>query len=122
MTIRVLNVGQCAFDHGSIARVLMTLGAQTIKVDFHRDVLRAINQHSPALILVNRVNDSDASSGIDLIRELKSDAEVSTIPVMLISNHADAQQAAIQAGAIPGFGKYALHSPATASLLRSVLT
>jgi hypothetical protein len=32
--------------------------------------------------------------------------------VMLVSNHEDAQRAAVEAGAVPGFGKAALGHPA----------
>ena len=42
---------------------------------------------------------------VDLIRRVKADAALRDVPVMLVSNYADAQAAAVQAGALPGFGK-----------------
>ena len=65
------------------------------------------------LVLVNRVLDEDGSSGLELIRALKHDPALADVPVMLVSNHADAQEAAFDLGASPGFGKASLHSDAT---------
>jgi hypothetical protein len=40
---------------------------------------------------------------------------------MLVSNYADAQQAAVAAGALPGFGKREIGTPKVKELLRSAL-
>ena len=57
------------------------------------------------LLLVNRVLDGrfDTESGIELIRSCAGRAGCP--PVILISNHDDAQAEAEAAGASPGFGK-----------------
>jgi hypothetical protein len=57
------------------------------------------------------------SDGIELIRELGRRADS---PVMLlISNFEDAQRAAMEAGAMAGFGKTELEEPATVERIRA---
>lgn len=121
MSRNVLSIGQCSLDHGSISRLLADLGAHAIKVDLHSKTIAAIREHRPHLILINRVNDTDGSSGLDLIRELKSGAESGQIPLMLISNYEDAQVKAIELGAVRGFGKSSLGLPETQLLLKNLL-
>jgi hypothetical protein len=58
------------------------------------------------LVLVNRIIDGDGSSGVEFIREMK-DAGVQTT-MMLVSDYASAQEAAVAAGAVLGFGKSAM--------------
>jgi hypothetical protein len=41
--------------------------------------------------------------------------------MMLVSNYADAQQAAVAAGALPGFGKRELGTPRVSQLIRDAL-
>lgn len=121
MIKRVLSFGQCGFDHGAISRLLNSLGAEAVAADTADRLMHAARQSLPDLILVNRIGDTDGSSGLELIKKLKSDPELKRVPVMLVSNYPDAQQEAEKLGALPGFGKSALSSPDTESLLRSVL-
>lgn len=106
---RVLSVGQCFADHSSIARVLRTsFAAEVVAADTSRQALEQVRQEKFALILVNRIFDADGSSGLDLIRALHAEDEWRSVPIMLVSNHDDAQAQAVQAGAVLGFGKAAL--------------
>jgi len=108
----VLSVGQCFADHSSIARVFRTsFGAEVVAADSSRDALEQLRQETFALVLVNRVLDADGSSGLDLIRAIKTEDELRAVPVMLVSNYDEAQAQAVQAGAAPGFGKAALGQP-----------
>ena len=50
-------------------------------------------------------------SGIDLIQAMADRGNTS--PSMLVSNYAEAQQAAEAAGALPGFGKSQVADPET---------
>ena len=70
------------------------------------------------ILLINRVLDGgfDTDSGVELIGRLAKSSPRTVM--MLISNHADAQQQALAAGAMPGFGKRALNQPRTADVLR----
>ncbi len=119
---RILSVGQCGFDHGNISRTLRTtFGADVVRVDTADEAVEQLQQGTFALVLVNRVFDSDGSSGLDLLRRLKETPELSQTPVMLVSNHEDAQQQAVAAGALPGFGKASLGQPRMLELVRAVL-
>lgn len=111
-TRRILSVGQCLMDHGAIERTLQqwftveVAGAATA-----HEALQRLDQERFDLILVNRVFDADGGSGLELIRALQADARFRSVPVMLVSNYADAQEQARQLGAVPGFGKAALGQP-----------
>jgi CheY-like chemotaxis protein len=109
---RVLSVGQCFADHSGITRVFRnSLGADVVAVDSAREALEHLRRETFALVLVNRVFDADGSSGLELIRAIKTEAELRDVPVMLVSNYEDAQAQAVQAGATPGFGKAAMGQP-----------
>jgi CheY-like chemotaxis protein len=119
---RILNVGQCGFDHRTIATYLgRHFGAEVERADTLDEARRALGRDRFDLVLVNRVLDLDDSSGLDLIRTLKGDGELGDVPVMLVSNHPDAQQAALELGASPGFGKSDLESPRTRDRLKALL-
>jgi DNA-binding response OmpR family regulator len=110
---RVLSVGQCSADHGGISRTLrQAFGADVVSADHVEEALAALRVERFALVLVNRVFDADGGSGLDLIRTIRADAALKTVPLMLVSNHDDAQAEAVAAGAAPGFGKAALGHPA----------
>ncbi len=108
---RVLDVGQCGFDHGSIARHLQkSYGAEVTAADSAGQALVTLRAGGFDLVLVNRVFDGDGSPGLDLIRSIKADPDLAGTPVMLVSNYPDAQAEAKQLGALPGFGKGDIHS------------
>ncbi len=65
------------------------------------------------LVLVNRKLDSDYTDGTDLIVRMKEDPALRSVPVMLISNYADAQKQAVELGAEYGFGKLELSARGT---------
>jgi two-component system chemotaxis response regulator CheY len=67
------------------------------------------------------VTDGDGTLGIDLIRAMKSDPQLAHLPVMLVSNFAEAQAEALALGAMPGFGKSELSSAKTRERLQAVL-
>jgi CheY-like chemotaxis protein len=106
---RVLSVGQCRADHSGLAWSLRSeFDADVVPAATADEALHLLRSNSFALVLVNRVFDYDNSSGVDLIRRLKGDAVLRSVPVMLVSNYADAQAEAEKAGAVPGFGKASL--------------
>ena len=119
---RVLSVGQCAFDHGTISRTLEhAFDVRVQGADARDDALEALRSEPFDLVLVNRILDRDGSSGLDLIRAIKADPELAEVPVMLVSNYADAQADAVAIGALRGFGKVELRDPATRDRLAEVL-
>jgi two-component system chemotaxis response regulator CheY len=95
-----------------IARFLeREFSAMVNAVDTFDEAIEELRLQPYALVLVNRVSDLDGSSGLELIRSLKKDAALEDLPVMLVSDRADAQQAAVALGALPGFGKAELRQP-----------
>ncbi len=118
---RVVSLGQCAADHWSIERMLQRhFAATVVGVDTPDQALPELRKDGVDLVLVNRLLDR-GGSGLEFIAELKRDAELSKIPVMLVSNLRNAQREAIALGALPGFGKAALGEPATLERLRDAL-
>jgi len=120
---RVLSLGQCAADHWLIAKVLQaSFDLEVIAADRFVDAEVQLRQGGIDLVLVNRVSDRDGSSGLDFIRQMKADDALRQVPVMLVSNYADAQKQAVALGALAGFGKSALDEAETLTRLRDVLT
>ncbi len=119
---RVLSIGQCNMDHGILTQHFSRrFGARLDRANGLADARQALGRGRYALVLVNRQLDADGSEGIDVIRAIKADESVSSIPVMLVSNFADAQEAALAAGAEPGFGKAQLDAAETLARLAAVL-
>jgi CheY-like chemotaxis protein len=119
---RVLSVGQCQADHSQLAQTLrQRFGAQTVGAADADEALAMLEGNRFDLVLVNRVFDADGGSGLDLIRRLKGDPDLTTTPVMLVSNYEDAQFEAVQAGAAAGFGKAALGHPQMLARLEAYL-
>lgn len=111
-------VGHCGFDSGSLKRLAKDAApaAEVSRVN-DQAALEKIAKPS-TLLLVNRVLDGrfDAGgSGIDLIQSLSQDDDGPAM--MLISNYADAQEQAVEAGALPGFGKSDVGNTATRELI-----
>ena len=122
MTQRVLDVGQCDIDNWQIKQLLQkNFNVEVDRAKSHSDALSAIQRQSYDLVLLNRINDSDGSSGLDFLRQLKAGAPTSALPVMLVSNYPDSQSEAVDAGAFPGFGKASLNAPETVDRLRQAL-
>jgi DNA-binding NarL/FixJ family response regulator len=73
------------------------------------------------LILFNRELDYgfEPATGVEMIRVLKQ--KYPQVRMMLVSNHADAQAAALAAGALPGFGKREIGSARVLQLLRDAI-
>ena len=121
-TKKVLSLGQCSADHYSISSLLhRQLGAEVVAVDTFDAAAAELRRGGFDLVLVNRVLNRDGSSGLEAIAELKRDESLAQVPVMLVSNHRDAQEQAAALGALPGFGKSSLGSPQTVARLRTAL-
>ena len=122
MAKRVLDIGQCSPDHFAISRLLKSrFGAEVVQAHGANDALEQLRRAPFDLVLVNRKLDADYSDGLDILKAIKADPALASVPVMLVSNYADAQAAAVAAGAIAGFGKAELGRPETAGKLLAVL-
>jgi two-component system chemotaxis response regulator CheY len=119
---RILSLGQCAADEWTLARLLGgELSAEVVSASTFADAESRLRQGDIVLVLVNRILDRDGASGLDFIARIKADPALRHVPVMLVSNHADAQQQAVALGAVAGFGKAALGDPITVARLRDAL-
>lgn len=119
---RVLNVGQCGADHPAITRMIRQhFDAEVVSSDSIDEALDKLRQEPFDLVLVNRVFDADGASGVELIKQIKADAALRHLPVMLVSNYDNYQQEAVKGGAVQGFGKGALGQPQTIARLKTHL-
>jgi CheY-like chemotaxis protein len=111
-------------DHGSIGRALrQAFSAEVEPAETHDQALKLLREQPGryALVLVNRVSDRDREPGVELIRALRADPDLARLPVMLVSNFAQAQAEAQAAGALPGFGKAELATARSIAELSTVL-
>jgi hypothetical protein len=119
---KVALVGHCGPDSSYLRMSVRRADADidVLMVDDESDLKRAIND-GVQLLLLNRelsygFNDS---FGVDLIKRLRTVHP--ELKMMLVSNYPDAQADAIEAGALPGFGKRELGSPRVAQVVREAL-
>ena len=108
---RVALVGHCGFDSGSLKQLARQAlpDAEVLMVNHQSDLDAAARPDT--LLWINRQLDGrfDAADSLDMIRQLA--AQPQPPQIMLVSNYPDAQDAAVQAGAMPGFGKNDLGDP-----------
>lgn len=122
MARRVLDVGNCSMDHGSISGMLRDqFQAEVVQAHGPHDALAATRSGDFDLVLVNRKLDQDYSDGLEIIKLLKQSPDTAHLPVMLISNYPEAQDEAVAVGAEYGFGKKSLQSPETRERLARFL-
>ena len=132
--IPTTEVADTAGDQPFPDLTLLSVGATTSRTTVHdvdgdttveavrtEDALALLRQQPFDLVLVNRVLDADGTSGQQLIDKIKADEKLKGVPVMLVSNYDNYQKDAVKAGALPGFGKATLGSPATVARLKKYL-
>lgn len=118
---RVLSIGNCGFDNGSLRSVVGAFGAEVSAAEDWSDAAELLRRDKFDLVLVNRKLDADGSDGLEIIREIKQSPEFQLTPVMLLSNYPEYQAQAVAAGAEPGFGKSQLSSRETSERLGKYL-
>src|SRR5690349_4426097 len=114
---KVLLVGHCGPD-SSYLRLAVKSAAKDVAIvmaDDQKELRSALDEGAIDLILFNR----ELGYGVDIIQYLRPNYP--SLKMMLVSNYADAQAAAIAAGALPGFGKRELGSARVTSLLQDAL-
>ena len=119
---KVLLVGHCGPDSSYLKMAVRNAGSnvQVLMADDSNE-LRAALDGGVDLILFNRElgYGFDEDQGVEMIRWLKPNYP--SLKMMLVSNYPDAQQAALAAGALPGFGKREIGSKRVTELLRGAL-
>jgi CheY-like chemotaxis protein len=123
MLKRVLDVGNCGPDHLAIRNFLTShFDCEVIQTHGLADTLAELRTSRFDLVLINRKLDADYSDGIEIVRAIKAKAETQHLPVMLITNYPEHQDAAEAAGAHRGFGKLEFDLPETKEKLTAILT
>jgi CheY-like chemotaxis protein len=116
----VILVGHCGPDTSFLKLAVLDAlpGARIRNMDDEAELFSAIRA-GRALLLINRVLEDGFSTteGVELIRRVRQQSP--DTPCMLISNFAEAQQAAVNAGALPGFGKQEIGKPHVLDRLRA---
>jgi len=85
------------------------------------DTLKLLRGRQVDLVTVNRKLDRDYTDGLDVVRQIKADEEVGSVPVMLVTNYDEHQQTAMGQGAVRGFGKLEIGTPETIEKLQPFL-
>lgn len=119
---RVIDVGNCALDHGAVKRLLAdNFKCEVVQCHGLEDTLAELHKAPAALVLVNRKLDADHSDGVEIIKSIKADPSLADTPVMLLTNYDDYQRQAVQRGAERGFGKLEYDNPETREKLAKFL-
>ena len=119
---RVLDVGQCNPDHSTISRLLSDhFDVRVDRAATVGEALAMMHRQSYRLVLVNRLIDEDGSDGMELIRNATADERLRATPLMLVSNYDDAQNQAVEAGGLRGFGKSQIGNRETIERLAELL-
>ncbi len=122
MSKHVLDVGQCSPDHQAICAFLdQHFNVEITQTDGPEDTLAELHASRYDLVLINRKLDCDDSDGLEIIKQIKADATLADVSVMLVTNFAEHQDLAVAAGAERGFGKLEYDKPETADRLRAFL-
>ena len=120
---RVTLVGHCGPDSSYLRMAISSAlpGAKVSLADTDRELETALDG-GVDLMLFNRVLESGFSNrdGIGKLAEIKQLHP--DLRVMMVSNFADAQQAAENVGAEPGFGKREIGSARVTERLRNALS
>jgi CheY-like chemotaxis protein len=118
---RVVLVGHCGPDARLIGAAVRRVAPNAVITSTDDEGTLNDSTSGDAILMINRVLDGDFADegGIDLIKRLKQKPNPPLL--MLISNHADAQEQAMAAGAIRGFGKSHLYNEETAAIIRDAV-
>ncbi len=120
---KVLDVGNCDPDHAGITAFL-TGNFPGVTVDRSKlpaDTMQKMHAESYDLVVINRKLDEDYSDGVEILKAIKADPALKATPVMLVTNYAEHQDAAVAEGALRGFGKLEYSDPAVIERVRAVL-
>jgi CheY-like chemotaxis protein len=118
----VVDCGNCGPDYNAIRQMVQAnFDAVVLQTHGLEDTLELLSQRHVDLITVNRKLDRDYTDGMDVIRGIKADARYADLPVMLVTNYEEHQEAAEKEGAVRGFGKLSVREPSTVTLLQKYL-
>jgi two-component system chemotaxis response regulator CheY len=122
MSKRILDVGNCGPDFSTITGFLTSKFDCTVdQAHGLDDALEKLRGGSYDLVTINRKLDRDYSDGVEILKAIKADNELSSLQVMLVTNLPEHQDLAVSLGALRGFGKLEYELPETQEKLQAVL-
>lgn len=123
MTKILVDCGNCGPDFHSIRQMVTSnFDATVLQTHGAEDTLELLRSRDVDLITVNRKLDRDYTDGLDVVKLIRADDEVGSVPIMLVTNYPEHQDTAVEAGCVRGFGKLAIRDPETIELLTPYLS
>jgi two-component system, chemotaxis family, chemotaxis protein CheY len=123
MSKRIALIGHCGPDSSYLRMAVGRAGRdiEIVAADDGVDLQRVLDE-GVDLLLFNRVLDYgfEETEGVELLRKLRN--KHPELKMMLVSNYPEAQDAAVKAGALPGFGKREIGSPRVTEMIREAIT
>lgn len=120
MPNRVVLVGHCNIDGPRLKQEIESKAApcEVLRINTLKDLESACGEGA-ALLLVNREPVGFKEEGVDLIRDVCK--RFPGQKVMLVSDYPEAQEEAVNAGALPGFGKQDMGSSKLVETVKQAL-
>jgi CheY-like chemotaxis protein len=118
----VALVGHCGPDSSYLRMTISSaIKDVTVATAYDEASLNKLLEQGVDLLLLNRQLDYGYKfdEGVELIRDLR--AKYPSLKMMLVSNYEEAQEAAVEAGALNGFGKREQGTPKVKELLRAAI-
>ncbi len=117
----VLIVGHCDLDHPQITSLIQKeFSANVTRLKHFKETIGYLEKYDYDLVIINRIGSFDQESCLELIKEIKHEANVN-VPLMMVTNYKDQMDIAVKLGAVPGYGKEELYDMETIELLRKYL-
>lgn len=119
---KVLDVGNCDPDHAAISGFLTSnFDVEMGRAKLPADTMSQLKSGDWDLVVINRKLDEDYTDGLEIIKQMKADPDTKSVPVMLVTNLAEHQDAAVAEGALRGFGKLEYSDPTAIERVRAVI-
>ncbi|CAD74602.1 MAG TPA: response regulator [Rhodopirellula baltica] len=122
MAKTLVDCGNCGPDFNAIRQMVTShFDAAVLQTHGAEDTIELLKKRNVDLVTVNRKLDRDYTDGLDVIKQIKSDPDLAKVPVMLVTNYDEHQEAAMSEGAERGFGKLEIGSDKTIEQLKPYL-
>jgi hypothetical protein len=120
--VKVALVGHCGPDSSYLRMVIgqAAKGAQVLMADDDQELQDVLAQDVDLLLFNRELGYGFTHKmGVDAIKHLRGLNK--DLKMMLVSNYAEAQAAAVANGALPGFGKREIGSPRVIEVLKAAI-
>jgi len=122
MPKKIALIGHCGPDSSYLRAAIKQAekDSRILSADDEAE-LGHVLEETPDLLLLNRELGGGFADplGVSLVKRLR--ASHPGLKLMLVSNYVDSQTAAVQAGALPGFGKREIGTPRVIKLLKDAI-